>query len=1263
MPSRRPPRREPSDEQTKNSGTRRPKRPRTAASQPLPQEEEEERPDPPPPAPPALIRLLGKDKKVLDYFRALQLNLSYDVEKWKKRSKSHQDQLEELRQKHRAVEQSKSNDRSEQLRSTHDNKHDGENESNENPSGFNLEFSSSDDDSTDPRQRDDRHRTRDTNRNKKKPATLSDNEAGNKPSFQFHFDRESDDDDDSDENSRGGGGGGDDDKKPTSRASKSTNYNRNHRPSNHPRSTVPLADDRVPNRIRVGWNLLRKAHDCLNKIGIRLASAVILEDRTGGIDDGDGDGEQSDPEERSLGEIHDAEHGEHDTAPSDGRTNVSYIRRSDHAVLADILQTIKEWTRLTATDANGKSRNDFRHYAAYNVLELTPCFVPVPNLGAVGLETVVGTPGVSSGGAEDQPSLRRRCTLPQHPAVEGVDRLVEALTCIDAFGSILNELDEDYVSQLLRLEANSDGARDCEATTAEFFLTGMKQRHTMVRNWVASVENELCDAWPVHDRLHRARNPKVHNTTHQIKPKQDKDSPGNQSRSTTARMQERRLVLDTKDTSRLATMADRCILARVVTEVHLQRNDPKSAINFLLRYVLYTAPSLHLEDYPNLPPVQSLCIVETILSTPLTKHKSHPGGTKTATLDRTLLDYLLDTVLLFDHNQSLLECFDLSLAACAAIYRTRMKHEDTRISEPGLLENAAYQRLKRQFEKRLGKDRNASSWTAPSDTNDIENGTDAGESLSLYSEQCQALSESFLEEFTVHARMQTKDEMLQNFRNPASTTTLLAWMLPIVLTVHGDGSMLRSIFAEKSEIFVSSLNSPELLYVVEACSKAMRQLEIRNLDSYRAVVSSPTTTETTTVTRSMISHLVDSIISVSSGKSLATVSTLLSICHEYWSEFPMVHVINLERRKDRLSSFLSQAMVAGLWVLRGVIYPDQWEAMDYKDPQRHAPDLTSYIGSYAIDGSQDSPARVEQNLMDWLDLGGAAANGTSRYELDSLVLPRWRPNDLRPFDVYASDDPKLMVSVSPSEKACALSHIATWKGVASCYSPTNRALHAGYARGNPIHSKPEDNRIPPCPVSLILEDDAIMVDRFRDRLDELLRELPRDFHYCALGYAKPKEAPLVDLPGCEHIKLPTMTWYLTGYLLSQSGARYLLDHLPVEGPIDAWMGRKMILASNWENEYGHRIGVGDAPQKGSDVSRPTLTTKEIKACVQFRAYCASIPLCEQKVGKAMATNANANHHGTPNQNWRLRDSDIVYSGTIGKTNKRRTPKGKYKQVN
>ena len=171
----------------------------------------------------------------------------------------------------------------------------------------------------------------------------------------------------------------------------------------------------------------------------------------------------------------------------------------------------------------------------------------------------------------------------------------------------------------------------------------------------------------------------------------------------------------------------------------------------------------------------------------------------------------------------------------------------------------------------------------------------------------------------------------------------------------------------------------------------------------------------------------------------------------------------------------------------------------------------------------------------------------------------------------------------------------------------------------------------PSPVCVILEDDAILVDRFVDRLDALLEELPRDFHFCSLGYSRPKTAPLV--PFSSQIAIPTSIWYLTGYILSLEGANYLFDNLPVRGPVDSWIGLKMF--SNWDNMFGHAMGVGMVQRPGTET---TISHKDLRSLFKFRAFAAQIPLCSQKVGQ------NVSNIGR--RNWRQRDTDITYSGNL-----------------
>ena len=103
---------------------------------------------------------------------------------------------------------------------------------------------------------------------------------------------------------------------------------------------------------------------------------------------------------------------------------------------------------------------------------------------------------------------------------------------------------------------------------------------------------------------------------------------------------------------------------------------------------------------------------------------------------------------------------------------------------------------------------------------------------------------------------------------------------------------------------------------------------------------------------------------------------------------------------------------------------------------------------------------------------------------------------------------------------------------------------SGFARGEALLRENFDRDPSPCCV--ILEDDAVLCDRFKERLEALLEELPRDFHFCSLGYSRPPKAPLIEYSS--QIGIPSCLWYLTGYIISLDGAEHLLKSLPVVGP-------------------------------------------------------------------------------------------------------------------
>ncbi len=121
----------------------------------------------------------------------------------------------------------------------------------------------------------------------------------------------------------------------------------------------------------------------------------------------------------------------------------------------------------------------------------------------------------------------------------------------------------------------------------------------------------------------------------------------------------------------------------------------------------------------------------------------------------------------------------------------------------------------------------------------------------------------------------------------------------------------------------------------------------------------------------------------------------------------------------------------------------------------------------------------------------------------------------------------------------------------------------------------------------------------------------------------------------ENIGIPTCFWYLTGYIISLGGTKHLLKSLPVRGPVDSWVGMKA--TSNWENEYGLRIGVGTAP-KAKVLSSELPNRKELCNIMKFRVFAALTPLCSQKVAwKKTSTSQDR-------AKWRERDTDVTYSG-------------------
>eukprot|EP00658_Telonema_sp_P-2_P044598 TRINITY_DN3249_c0_g2_i3.p1 TRINITY_DN3249_c0_g2~~TRINITY_DN3249_c0_g2_i3.p1 ORF type:complete len:413 (-),score=76.32 TRINITY_DN3249_c0_g2_i3:97-1335(-) len=139
------------------------------------------------------------------------------------------------------------------------------------------------------------------------------------------------------------------------------------------------------------------------------------------------------------------------------------------------------------------------------------------------------------------------------------------------------------------------------------------------------------------------------------------------------------------------------------------------------------------------------------------------------------------------------------------------------------------------------------------------------------------------------------------------------------------------------------------------------------------------------------------------------------------------------------------------------------------------------------------------------------------------VAPDW--DNTRFANLWADMQQGEVRSLTPGEVGCALSHVEVWRRVAQSTSDTP---------------------------ALVLEDDVILEPDVGLRLPGYLSQLPPQWELVYLGGLKigrhKRISPNLIVPEC----------YLCthAYMISKSGARKLLDQLPVTGPVDHFMSEQ-----------------------------------------------------------------------------------------------------------
>jgi len=718
-----------------------------------------------------------------------------------------------------------------------------------------------------------------------------------------------------------------------------------------------------------------------------------------------------------------------------------------------------------------------------------------------------------------------------------------------------------------------------------------------------------------------------------------------------------------KNFNKLVSLEERIAHGRIASLLQRRLGAFQKATELVLGYVISAAPSLGVEHYhPKIPPALSMCVLESLLS----PDDYDPVDSKSEKNDDWFCECI--QLILSSSANTMSERFSSLLLKAAAfatrtaanIWKERCSSSDKRIRDIASVEVAAYNRLLRMSN---------GTWLNIT-------GSDEDEVLAIGSEILPLCNGS-----------NKISKLCEEKLLPAEAGLSCI----IALITNGKADEIIKLCGDvvtymKNARCIGNNLRRRLFLLLPACCFAYNSIMSRRWESVKLVSASSGRHAAAFSIRNEFTRILEAAVNVAVGSSetetetdlvnvdidaiiqcyklvgdalglhgfakrvLSTMNASEKVCSTVASRradtstimsslldvaaIVTVRVINLERRPDRLLDFMECAVNSErMLVMKGVA---KMKLKSYVSARKKGAAICEEAEyKFAFDG-HCSKDELETHIAQMTEGIGALSN---------FVKEEWKPSELSAFDKHAGSDFK-DAHTTTSEKACALSHIATWAGVESSLScfdsfldKDSKAVNvekvvrlltiSGFARGPPLLNENED--MDPSPVCVILEDDAILCDRFVERLEALLDELPRDFHFCSIGYSRPKFAPIIEYS--PEIGIPSCLWYLTGYILSAAGANFLLSSLPVVGPVDHWIAIK--LRDNFANRYGDSIGVGKHARATS-----VLSSKDLSKIMKFRAFAAKVPLCTQK---QVAAESKATKGGG---SWRSakRDSDVVYSG-------------------
>jgi hypothetical protein len=663
-----------------------------------------------------------------------------------------------------------------------------------------------------------------------------------------------------------------------------------------------------------------------------------------------------------------------------------------------------------------------------------------------------------------------------HPIYEGLRILIESLVvmdkvcCTDAV--YFSGLDEGWLAMDDVLEINADNDDLEEMEKMQSIRIGLVNRN--ISNLIVdSLSGEITKHWATMDRAARG----------DVQSYSEDIIANNDSNECSDREDDAKLIMDlsesensdsmlktlrfnTKNQNKLFMVLERICLARMVTSVYQSRRDYSNAAQVVIDYIIGTMPSREIE-HTSQAPVLSFLVLEALLK-PLSKDHIHWFSHTISALD--------------EHEDILQNTLSYTLHSVADIWKQRERLSNSKVRGIAPAEVNAYMRLL-QSEK---------AWLSPS--------TDAIDRVT-----------------------NVIDEIKEFPANP-SIGKIIA--LQLIHLWNGDLEKVK-LFVEKACLLCEEERTDQMHFFLEAITSVVSYIRLQQLlwetrclsglsislvknlihddewlntqfdkmlCSYKSIDSNSSAgLENLRLLCRWCSIMGDGarafdlaryVCGLDARQSVNTMRALSEV-----AEFPVVRVVNLKGREDRWKQFITQAQKSQLLVVLAVALISD----DNQDEQN-----SFFWGNHAHDGRDVGHLTFEQQVSKFLEKGKT---------LGDYVTTHWRPSDLQPFDMHARTDDTL-VRASVSERACSLSHIASWYGVQNSIlddrvvTDDERMLQlfriSGFATGETFLR--ENDGMPPTPVCVILEDDAMLVDQFQDRLAKILKELPRDFHFCSLGY-------------------------------------------------------------------------------------------------------------------------------------------------------------------